>query len=255
MVRGAPDRIALTREFWNANPCDGQANYEQRAQFRYRKDPWLLDVLDRIAAEHHNVLEAGCGQGTDGLTLCSKLQLGSKYTGVDLSDESLARARAAQAELTGKLNVKPGFQAENAERLSFEDGQFDCVLSVGALHHTADTKRAIAEVRRVLSPGGIAYVMLYRRVSPKVLGAHVLRGAQHGIDALLRTDGSLYRAARALGVAERYGTAVYECFGVPVFRSYTREGMRRLFGQFSSMQLSAHGHRGSGYLWLARAVK
>jgi SAM-dependent methyltransferase len=254
-VRSAPDKVALTRAFWNANPCDGQASYAKRAQFRYRKDPWLLGVLDEIAGVHRNILEVGCGQGTDGLTLCGKLQPGSKYTGVDLSDESLARARAARGELAGQFDVEPVFQLEDAERLSFADGQFDCVLSIGALHHSAGVERAIAEARRVLAPGGVAYVALYRRASPKVLGAHALRGVQRVIDTALRTQSSLYRGARALGMGDRYGTAIYECFGVPVLRSYTRDGMLRLFREFSSVELSAHGRRGPGYLWLARAVK
>jgi len=135
------------------------------------------------------------------------------------------------------------------------DDRFDCVLSIGALHHSADAERAVAEVRRVLVPGGVAYVALYRRASPKVLGAHALRGAQRVVDAALRKRASLYRAARAVGIGERHGTAIYECFGVPVLRSYTRYRMLRLFREFSSVTLTAHGRRGPGYLWLARAVK
>ncbi len=49
--------------------------------------------------------------------------------------------------------------------LDFPDDTFDVVYSHGVLHHTVDTEKAIAEVRRVLKPGGEAIIMLYNRIS------------------------------------------------------------------------------------------
>jgi SAM-dependent methyltransferase len=264
------DRISQGREFWNDTPCDAQPTFALRARFRYQKDGWLLGLLKRIAREHTNVLEVGCGQGTDGITLCGLLPAGARYIGVDMSDVSLGRAREAAAEVSGQLRVQPVFRQENAEQLGFPDASFDCVVSVGALHHSASTERAIAEVRRVLKPGGVAYVMLYRRWAPKLLVAHALRGIQAGLDTVFRTDRILYKASRAVRLAERtMGTAFYECFGVPILRSYTRAGMEVLFSDFRSVQLTAHGSglpavhaldslnsrasQPSGYLWLAEA--
>lgn len=272
VLKNAIDNAAQGREFWNETPCDGQGTYAARAQFRYRKDGWILPLLERIAAGHRNILEVGCGQGTDGVTLCGMLREGARYTGVDMSDVSLARAREAADEMRGRLATTPIFQVENAERLSFPDDAFDCVLSVGALHHSPSTERAVAEVMRVLAQGGVAYVLLYRRWAPKLLAAHALRGIQAGVDAMLRTDRILYRASRRARLGENtIGTAIYECFGVPVLRSYTRSGMETLFHSFRSLQLTAHGtglqrvpfgepsngRLGStlGYLWLAEARK
>ena len=154
------DRLALVREFWDETPCDGQATYAERSRFRYCKDPWLLPLIDRIAAAHQCVLEVGCGQGTDGVTLCRKLRPGSRYIGVDMSEVSLVRARSAAAEAGDSLAVTPVFEPANAERLSFTDDSFACVLSVGALHHSQNTEGAIQEIRRVLKPGGTAFVLL-----------------------------------------------------------------------------------------------
>jgi ubiquinone/menaquinone biosynthesis C-methylase UbiE len=53
----------------------------------------------------------------------------------------------------------------NAENLGFGQNAFDAVYSFGVLHHTPDTEKAIAEVYRVLKPGGIALIMLYHRHS------------------------------------------------------------------------------------------
>jgi SAM-dependent methyltransferase len=266
------DRLSLTREFWNETPCDGQAAYASRAQFRYGKEPWLLPALERIAATHRHILEVGCGQGTDGVTLCCLLPPGSEYVGVDLSEASLLNARHAAGEMTAHLHVEARFQLENAERLSFLPGRFDAVVSVGALHHSPDTARAVSEVHRVLQPGGVAYVCLYRMLSPKLLGSHALRGVQRTLDAVLRTERVLYRAARAAGLqGGPFGTMIDECFGVPILRSYTRRGMQALFGNFSSVRLRAYGvgfppagafsaldrlpSNPLGYLWLAEAKK
>jgi len=265
------NKISTVRDFWNETPCDGKANYAERSGFRYRKERWLVPILERIATQHENILEVGCGQGTDGITLCKMLRPGRHYTGVDISEASLSRAHAAAAESINDLQVTPVFQVENAEQLSFPADSFDCVLSVGALHHTDSTERAIAEVKRVLSPKGSAFIFLYRTVSPKLLGAHALRSLQRCMDAVFRTDRIIYQALRAWDVNDTLGTAFYECFGVPILQSYTRQGMMTLFRDFSAVSLSSHGPafltRGPsqlkkqmrsdalGYLWLAEVRK
>ncbi len=93
-----------------------------------------------------------------------------------------------------------------------------------------------------------------------------------GLDAVLRTERVLYRAARATGLqGGPFGTMIYECFGVPILRSYTRRSMQALFGNFSSVRLRAYGvglppagafgaldclpSNPLGYLWLAEAKK
>src|SRR5258708_3631435 len=98
------DRISQVRQFWNDSPCDGQATYVDRCNFRYRKDAWLLPLLDGIASRSPRaVLEVGCGQGTDGVTLCQMLPAGSRYVGVDMSDVSLTQARGAAVEASAAL--------------------------------------------------------------------------------------------------------------------------------------------------------
>jgi SAM-dependent methyltransferase len=266
------DQLSRVSEFWDTTPCDGQPDYARRARFRYRKEPWLPVLLDRIASSQRNVLEIGCGQGTDGVTLCRLLPPGSRYVGVDISPASLERARSAATDMGGQLKVQPTFEFQNAEQLGFDSGTFDCVLSVGALHHSADTERAIAEAWRVLKPDGVAFVLLYRTWSPKLLAAHSLRTVQRALDLVLGTDRICYRTAYAWKLGDdRFGTMVYECFGVPILRSYTRNRMRQLLHDFSSVQLTAQGfdllphattrwfdrprNNPLGYLWLAEARK
>src|SRR5204863_510310 len=49
--------------------------------------------------------------------------------------------------------------------LPFRDASFDLVYSYGVLHHSPDTRVAVAEARRVLRSGGVARVMIYHKYS------------------------------------------------------------------------------------------
>jgi SAM-dependent methyltransferase len=59
----------------------------------------------------------------------------------------------------------------DAERLPFDDGEFDIVYSWGVLHHTPNMQAALDEAVRVLAPGGQLKVMLYHRYSWVATGA------------------------------------------------------------------------------------
>jgi SAM-dependent methyltransferase len=264
-------RLSDVRAFWNESPCDGQATYALRATLRYGKEPWLRPLLEKVATGHQHIVEVGCGQGTDGVTLCQLLPATGSYIGVDMSGASLKSAHSAAFEMRSSLRVKPQFHIENAEGLSFADDSLECIVSFGALHHTEHTEKAIAEVHRTLVPGGSAYVCLYRTLAPKVFIAHLLRGLQHLIDRLFHADRSLYKLTRQLELETLMGTAVSECFGAPILHSYTAGQMRRLFRDFRLVRLTSHGAGlppmmmnrsveaafGSvlGYLWLAELTK
>lgn len=88
------------------------------------------------------LLDAGGGTGRVASTL---LPLVDRLVISDLSAPMLGQARAK--------DVACPVQAQ-AERLPFPNGHFDRVLVVDALHHFADQRLAIAELLRVLKPGG-----------------------------------------------------------------------------------------------------
>ena len=75
---------------------------------------------------------------------------GLDLTGLDLSPEMLARARRRAAELGRRVDLREG----DAERLPFPDGSFDTVVCTLALCAVPDREAAIAEIDRVLRPGG-----------------------------------------------------------------------------------------------------
>jgi ubiquinone/menaquinone biosynthesis C-methylase UbiE len=97
------------------------------------------------------VLDVGCGAGVD--TLLSAMMTGpsGKVVGIDLTPAMLERARKNLA-MTDLKNVT--FKQGSAENLPLVDGAFDVVTSNGALNLVPDKAKAVAEIYRVLKPGG-----------------------------------------------------------------------------------------------------
>ena len=97
------------------------------------------------------VLDFGCGPGTMSVGLASAVQPGEVH-GIDIEESQIAMARAA-AEAGGHSNAT--FQIGDVTDLPFEDGYFDIAHCHAVLMHVPDTAAALAEVKRVLKPGGV----------------------------------------------------------------------------------------------------
>lgn len=147
-LRGRPDVVRGSREYFDIILAS-------RQRYIYYL-PRMIEYLGRVPCK--NLLEVGCGMGTDALVFAQK---GFKVTGIDLAPGHLILAQRL-FELYGASGK---FVEGNAEGLPFADGTFSAVYSFGVLHHTPNTSAAIREVHRVLEPGGRAALMLYNRWS------------------------------------------------------------------------------------------
>jgi SAM-dependent methyltransferase len=120
--------------------------------------------LGRLEPRAH-VLDVGSGAGTDSLVAAQMVGPEGGVTGIDMTPEMLATARAAAEEM-GATNVE--FVESEAERLPFADGSFDIVISNGVIDLIPDKDAAFSELSRVLRPGGriqIADVTIQNPVS------------------------------------------------------------------------------------------
>jgi len=97
-------------------------------------------------------LDIGCGEGkfTRGITAFI-----GEVAGIDVKEKSILKARAA-AEAEG---ASVDFRIGSADALPWPDAHFDVVIFSNSLHHMPDAAKAIAEAMRVLTPGGLLYVM------------------------------------------------------------------------------------------------
>lgn len=106
------------------------------------------------------VLDVGSGNG---YVLAKYAAEGAAVYGVDVTETGVALCRR-RFELQG---LQGHFQVGDAQALPFADNSFDCVCSMGVLHHVPDTALAVSELFRVLRPGGRLIVMFYHRQSAK----------------------------------------------------------------------------------------
>lgn len=120
--------------------------------------------LGRLEAGER-VLDLGSGAGTDSLVAALQVGPSGSVTGVDMTPEMVAKARAGAAEL-GLANV--AFVEAEAEQLPFADASFDVVVSNGVIDLIPDKDAVFAELHRVLVPGGriqVADVTIQQPVS------------------------------------------------------------------------------------------
>lgn len=107
-------------------------------------------AIDRIPAGSV-VVDIGCGAGTDLLLAGRRVGANGRAIGVDMTEAMRSRAIAG-ARTCGFTNVE--IVDGDATRLGVADGSVDVVISNGVLNLVPDKGRAVAEIARVLKPGG-----------------------------------------------------------------------------------------------------
>ena len=248
-------------DFWQSNPCGAKFTtarpgsrefFDAIEAHRYRTEPHIPEVVDFAQWRGRDVLEVGCGLGTDAVRFA---RAGARYTGLDLTERSieLVRSRFELEGLQGELRVA------DAETLPFGDSSFDLLYSHGVLHHTPATARAVAEAYRVIRPGGQAMVMLYHKnsynyyvniMTLRRLGARLL-GFNWGLAVVGKLTGEsqerltllreMYRQDRAAFLSKKqFLNNNTDGPGNPLARVFSRRQAVELFSQFKTVHTQTH---------------
>lgn len=111
------------------------------------------------------VVDIGCGAGVDSILAARKVGPSRRVVGVDMTEEMVAKARQ-NAVAAGVANAE--FHAAEADSLPAGDGSVDVAISNGVFNLCLDKPKMLAEVFRVLRPGGrvqMADILLYEEVT------------------------------------------------------------------------------------------
>ena len=104
---------------------------------------WRRATVAAVVQPGDRVLDACCGTGD---LAVAALEAGATVTGLDFSERMLERARHKSDEIE--------WVQGDAEKLPFEDASFDAATVGFGVRNLADLERGLAELRRVLRPGG-----------------------------------------------------------------------------------------------------
>jgi SAM-dependent methyltransferase len=191
-----------------------------RPYMPYRELPFEREIPFQNLS-NLDILEIGVGQGSHAGLIAPRAK---SFTGIDLTNPAVESTRKRMQ----LLGVKTARVMEmDAEEMTFPDASFDYIWTWGVIHHSADTRRIVEQMHRVLRPGGKVNVMVYHRsfwkyyVFDGVFKRMTLRGRGSRSRSLhdanqAATDGALARYYRPVEWRQMVG----ELFTVDEFRIY-----------------------------------
>ena len=160
--------------YWNTRPCNirhspqpvGTREYFDEVETRkYFVEPHIPTFADFSRWQRKDVLEIGCGIGTDSVNF---VRNGAHLDIAELSEESIRIAEKRLATYGLEANFFHG-NAEELDTLLPPDKKYDLIYSFGVIHHTPHPERVVAAVAQRLKPTGEFRLMLYSRFCWKVL--------------------------------------------------------------------------------------
>ena len=213
--------VEAVRDYWNRRPCNirhsqqpvGSKEYFDEVESRkYFVEPHIPGFAEFERWRGKQVLEIGCGIGTDTINFARH---GAEVTVAELSDESLKVAQQ-RADVFGVGN-NITFNNGNAEKLTdfVPVKHYDLVYSFGVIHHSPHPERILEQATQYVRPGSTLKVMVYNRLSWKVLWM------------VLKHGNGDFRKTKQL-IAEHSEAQ----FGSPVTYAYTKRELRELLGRY-----------------------
>jgi len=252
MSRLTDQHYLRTDQYRDSSNLDARAGLHERFSVnRYGWHRWVFDRLN--LAPDCRVLELGCGPVYLWHENRDRIPEGWE---INLSDPSPGMVQRARLRL-GLCHRRLGFAIIDAQAIPFGADTFDGVIANHMLYHVPDQGRALAEIRRVLRPGGLLYASTVGRTHLQELddlvqgfrSAPSLEGLQPKPTFVLENGGDLMSRWFSNVLLHRYedGLVITEArpLAAYVASSFTRsetvgENTERFAG-FVERELARHG--------------
>jgi SAM-dependent methyltransferase len=214
--------IVKVHDYWNSRPCnikhssssqDTVEFFDEVAAKKFKVEDHKLAFLSLDKWVGKNVLELGCGLGTDAIQFA---KAGANVTCVDLTENSLELCKK-NFELHGLRGEFYLGNIEELDKILPEEyyKKYDLIYSFGVIHHTPNPKRVFEKMPLFLKDDGEVRCMLYSRFSYKLFW--LMNGYNHwkfeGVDKLVQE----YSEAQS---------------GCPVTHTYTFDEVRELVSPY-----------------------
>lgn len=138
----------------NARKWDARAETFNERRFDYFR--WMqaraISFLYIKAGMHF--LDLGCGTGYAVRHVAAKIECDGMFCGIDVSPRMVEIARE---DSSGYRNVR--FEVASADKLPLGADFFDAILCTNSFHHYLHPSKALAEISRVLKPGGRVFIL------------------------------------------------------------------------------------------------
>ena len=237
-MRAEMDLKEKVKSFWNEHPlCSYEIKeepgtlefFERHNSIREEVEKYAKGFCEFESSRNLKLLDIGCGTGW---VVCEYARHGAEVTGIDLTEAATLIARK-RLQLYG-LNAD--IKEADAENLPFEDESFDMVTSMGVLHHTPDTQKALDEIHRVLRKNGKFIISLYYKnillrdgVFPVFIRLlKLLKVGMHGIKDL---KGNI-----SLQEFINY----YDGKDNPLGKAYSYPELKNMLGKFKNLEMEPH---------------
>jgi len=230
------------KKYWESNPIhsieygtiDSIKEYcKEVDNLRWTEhERWAeAEFHDFKAKQSAKLLDVGCGIGVFTRYYARK---GYSVSGIDISKTAVNITNASLKAFGLEGNIKQS----SAEKIPFKNNCFDYISSNGVIHHTENTEQAVAEIYRVLKPGGKAMISVYFR---NILLNPIFFILTKNIFNLIIIPGKLKGREKFLDVKSPEDfVKVYDGNKTPIARVYSKKEVKKLLKEFKIIKMEPH---------------
>jgi 2-polyprenyl-3-methyl-5-hydroxy-6-metoxy-1,4-benzoquinol methylase len=201
-------------KFWDEYPCGrNTGSIEEESRWRYGRENWIPGIISKYFT-NKEILEIGCGAGVDSYNISF---VAKHLVALEPSKSSIKLAKKYSADRNNVTFVND--RVENINKI-FKKKEFDIVYCYGVLHHVINTEKAIRDIHNLLKEDGLAIIMIYNKYPLRYV-REAMRFFRWFVSDTL--DGG--------------GTRYIELTRCPVWKTYTEKEIRRMFRDYSSLEI------------------